>query len=111
MTTLTMVKTAPNLLGFVARLVCVFGAHRKEVSGRYRNGLLRIELVVPQWTVYSESVLSENVAERPRGQIETPVKKIGRDRFSYGPPGGDGAVEFTAVRDKAAGPRVCTVAW
>ena len=41
-----MVKTFPNLLGFIARLVCVFGVYREGVSGTYRNGLLRIELVV-----------------------------------------------------------------
>ena len=72
----------------------------EEIAGTYRNGLLRIDLFVREGQLIRKEFYPTTVGEGPGRQIETAVKKIGRDRFAFTPPGEDStAIEFTIMRD------------
>lgn len=76
----------------------------EEVAGTYRNGLLRVDLFIRDRQLIRKEFYPTTVEEGPGREIETPVTKIGRDRFAFTPPGDDaragyaGAVEFTVIR-------------
>jgi hypothetical protein len=82
----------------------------EEIAGTYHNGLLRIDLFVRDGQLIRKETYPTTVEEGPGREIETPVTKIGRDRFVFMPPGDDsrtgyaGAAEFTVVRDAAGKP-------
>ena len=85
-------------------------AEMEEIAGTYHNGLLRIDLFVRDGQLIRKETYPTTVEEGPGREIETPVTKIGRDRFVFMPPGEDsragyaGAAEFTVVRDAAGKP-------
>lgn len=85
-------------------------AEMEELAGTYRNGLLRIELFVRDDQLMRKETYPTTVEEGPGRELETPVTKIGPDRFLFTPPGEDpragyaGASQFTIVRNAAGKP-------
>ncbi len=79
-------------------------AEMEEVAGVYRNGLLRTELVIRDGKLHRKASYPTTVGEGPGWEIETPVRKIGRDRFAYNLPGSEEATEFLVLRSKDGKP-------
>ena len=82
----------------------------EEIAGTYRNGLLRIDLFIRDEQLVRKETYPTTVEEGPGREIETTVRKIGRDRFVFTPPGQDpragyaGATQFTVIRGAAGKP-------
>ena len=82
----------------------------EEIVGTYRNGLLRIDLFIRGGQLVRKETYPTTVEEGPGREIETTVRKIGRDRFVFTPPGQvpragyAGATQFTVIRDAAGKP-------
>jgi CubicO group peptidase (beta-lactamase class C family) len=82
----------------------------EEIAGTYRNGLLRIDLFVRDGQLIRKETYPTTAEEGPGREIETPVTKIGRDRFAFTPPGEDpragyaGTTQFTVIRDSEGVP-------
>ena len=55
----------------------------EEIAGTYHNGLLRIDLFVRDGQLIRKETYPTTVEEGPGREIETTVRKIGRDRFVF----------------------------
>ncbi|MGE5208073.1 MAG: serine hydrolase domain-containing protein, partial [Alphaproteobacteria bacterium] len=100
----------PKALVPIPEPVPMTKSEMQEIAGTYRNGLLRIELFVRDGQLIRKETYPTTAEEGPGREIETPVKKIGRDRFVFFPPGEDpragyaGVTQFTLVRDSKGAP-------